>query len=475
MQIIDWIVISVYIGFLILFALKSKIPTMSMKIFAVNKQNTSGILVFATLAASFLGPGFTFGLSEQGFNSGLLFFFVYLGFTFQTILIGVFVAPKLRKYKEAYTVGDIVGFHYGKAARVFTGLISMLYCAGIVGIVGQVSGLLLQSTFNIQYEWGVVITTSIVVLYALGGMRTILFTDFFQFLMLALPVSIFCIVIFLKLPEITTVTQNLPVGFTNPFASVSGIEFLGLFAGFFLGETLVPPYTTRAFVSKDSKSAGRGFYLAGIFSLLWFAMVVSIGIVARALFPEINASDSFLTMANNYLPVGLLGFLMVAIISIVMSTQDTYLQSAAVSFVRDIVQAFKEETSEKKMLIYTRTTTILIGVLGVVFAINAQGIIKALLLNYTFWAPTIVLPLILAILLPNKVKPISGLVSILTGGISVALWEWLFDNPFGISSLIVGVVMNQIGFWLTHFLAKPNITSSILQKSSGCKGITSKT
>ncbi|MBE0661122.1 MAG: sodium:solute symporter family protein [Bacteroidales bacterium] len=447
---------------------------MSMKIFAINRQNTTGILVFATLAASFLGPGFTFGLSEQGFNSGLLFFFVYLGFTLQTILIGIFVAPKLRKYKAAYTVGDIVGFHYGKAARLFTGLISMLYCAGIVGIVGQVSGLLLQSTLNIQYEWGVILTTLVVVLYALGGMRTILFTDFFQFLMLALPISIFSIILYFKVPDISIIAANLPVSFNNPFNSVSGIEFIGLFAGFFLGETLVPPYTTRAFVSKDSKSAGSGFYLAGVFSLLWFAMVVSIGIIARALFPEINASDSFLTMANNYLPVGLLGFLMVAIISIVMSTQDTYLQSAAVSFVRDIIQTLKKEASEQEMLLYTRITTFLIGVLGVIFAINAQGIIKALLLNYTFWAPTIVLPLILAILIPNKVKPLAGLVSILTGGISVALWEWVFHSPFGISSLIVGVIMNQVGFWLIQLLVKSESTGAFLQKSSGCTGITSK-
>ncbi len=472
MHFIDWIVISIYLVLLVLVVLRSRVKGMTMKFFAIDKQRTTSLLVFATLSASFIGPGYTLGLTEQGYQTGLLFFFVYLGFTIQTILIGIFVAPKLRNYVGAYTVGDILGFHYGKISRVFTGLISMLYCAGIVGIVAKVSGLLLEGTLGIPFFWGVIVSTIIVVLYStLGGMRTVLFTDMFQFSMLTLAVSLFCITIFIKAPGVDVIVSNLPQSFNNPFNGITWIHFTGLFAGFFLGETLVPPYTNRAFVSKDSKSAKKGFIWAGAFSLFWFAMVISIGIFAKALFPEINPSDSFIAMANNYLPIGLLGFLMVAIISIIMSTQDSYLNAASVSFIRDIYETFRKGKTDKDLLLYSKITTFIIGILGILFALQGTGIIDALLLNYTFWAPTVVLPMIIAILMPSKVKPIAGLVSIICGIVGVAIWEWILNNPIGIQSLLVGIVSNQIGFWITQLLASSKIDSHLLEPSSGCNKI----
>lgn len=473
MHFIDWIVISIYLALLILVVLRSRIKGMTMKFFAIDKQRTTSLLVFATLSASFIGPGYTLGLTEQGYQTGLLFLFVYLGFTLQTILIGSFIAPKLRNYEGAFTVGDILGFHYGKLSRVFTGLISMLYCAGIVGIVAKVSGLLLEATMGIPFIWGVIISTIIVVLYStLGGMRTVLFTDMFQFSMLTLAVAFFCITVFIKAPSLDIIITKLPESFNNPFEGITFIHFIGLFAGFFLGETLVPPYTNRAFVSKDNKSAKKGFIWSGVFSLFWFSMVIAIGIYAKALFPNINPSDSFILMANTYLPIGLLGFLMVAIISIIMSTQDSYLNAASVSFIRDIYETFRKEKSDKELLLYSKIATFIIGTLGIIFALRGSGIINALLLNYTFWAPTVVLPMVIAILIPTKVKPIAGLVSIICGIIGVATWEWILNNPNGIQSLLAGIVSNQIGFWATQLFANSKIDSHLLEPSSGCIKIT---
>ncbi|MFC1730394.1 sodium:solute symporter [candidate division KSB1 bacterium] len=469
MHYIDWIVIISYLCLLFGIIYKSRQHSQTMTDFAIDKQSTPGILVFATLSASFIGPGYTMGLTEQGFQTGLLYLFLYLGFSIQTLLIGQYIAPRLRQYKGAYTVGDIMGFHYGKIARIFTGLISLLYCAGIVGIVAQVSGRILEGAVQIPYTWGVIGSTIIVVIYSsTGGMRTVLFTDVFQFVMLSLAMSVLLFSIFIGIPNVDNVLNNIPEGFANPLHSTSFLVFSGLFLGFLLGETLVPPYTNRAFVSKDKTSAKQGFIYSGIFSIFWFAMVLTVGIVARALYPEIDAGGSFMHMVNVYMPIGLYGMMMVAIISIIMSTQDSYLNAASVSFVRDIIESFKVNVSDSKALYYSKVTTFVIGILGIVFALNAEGIIQALLLNYTFWAPTIVLPLIIGILLPDKVKPISGVVSIFTGALSVMLWEWVLEIPFGIPSLAFGILGNQLGFWITHYLSKNETKSALLKSSSGC-------
>jgi solute:Na+ symporter, SSS family len=470
MSTIDWIILILFILASIYVATKSRLSFMTMKDFAIDKQTTSGILVFASLSAAYLGPGFTIGLSEQGYSTGLLFFFVYLGFTIQTILIGLYVAPKLRAYHGAYTVGDIIGFHYGKFARIFTGLISMLYCAGIVGIVAKVSGHIIESLLGLPFTYGVIISTTIVLLISLGGMRTILFNDYLQFITLAIPISIFCLFAFAKIPDLNGIMNNLPKSFGSPFSTISLIEFIGIFSGFLLGEALVPPYTNRAFVSKDIKNARTGFFWAGVFSLFWFAMIISIGIIARALLPNIDPSSSFIQLANYILPAGFLGLIMIALISIIWSTQDAFLQASAVSFIRDIYESFKSQISDRNLLRFSRLTTIIIGVLGILFALNGESVINALLLNYTFWAPTVVLPLIIAVLMPTKVKPLSGIIAILLGGISVGIWEWGLNNPFGIKSVLVGIIMNQIGFWGVHFFFSENKNKGI-KRSSGCTEI----
>jgi len=470
MHTIDWIVIGVYLIILFSIIKRSHIKSQTMTGFAIDNQRATSAIIFASLSASFIGPGYTIGIAEKGYTDGFLYLFIYAGFTLQTILIGMFVAPKLRKYIGAFTVGDIIGYHYGKIARLLTGMLSLLFCAGIVGIVARVSGLLLQSTINVPFVLGVTISALIVVGYSsLGGMRTVVYSDIFQFIMLSIALSALLISIYIQHPDMTIIMNSLPDQFSHPFQSIGLFPLLGLFMGFFLGETLVPPYTNRAFVSKDAISAKQGFIYSGGYSLLWFSMAITVGIFARATAPEMNADASFLYMVVNYLPIGLLGLMIAGILSIVMSTQDSYLNAASVSFVRDIYDVFITKTvSDKKNLRLSKLITLFIGILGIIFAINAPGIVDALLINYSLWAPTVVLPVILGVLMGNKVKPISGLTAIILGGITTAFWKWGLENPMDIPALLPGIAANQLGFWICQIFVKNNSKHPLLKPSSGC-------
>jgi SSS family solute:Na+ symporter len=440
-----------------------------MQTFAIDNQNAPTFLIFATLSASFIGPGYSIGLTEQGFNFGLFSFYAFIGFSIQLILTGYYIAPRLRKYVGAFTVGDVIGFHYGKISRLITGIISVLFGAGLVGVVAFAAGNLLFNVFGIPNKIGILISTIFVVFYSFyGGMRTVVFTDIFQFLSLAIAMPILLIFIFIKAGSIDTIISNLPSEHFTFLSTKSPKDFFGLFLGFLLGETLVPPYTNRAFVSKDSQNAKIGFVFSGIFSIMWCAMVVVVGISAKALHPDLQSANSFLFMVNNYLPVGVLGLMIVAIVSILMSTQDSFLNSASVSFVRDIVHTFNKNISTNNSLFFSKLITVVIGFLGIIFATTAKGLIDALMLIYMFWAPTIVLPLIIAVLLPDKVKSISGFASISISLIFVLVWEWILKTPFGFPTLITGIVVNQVVFWTIQFLPINIENNKYLTRNSGC-------
>ncbi len=448
---LDYLFMGLYTLLLAGVVLRSRFFKISMSQYAVDNRSIAGYIVFFSLAASFIGPGYTIGIAEQGFLHGFNYLLILIAFTAQTLLVGYFIAPKLRKYDGAYTVGDIMGYHYGRSTRFITGIISLLFCAGIVGVIARVGGLLMQNFFGIPFVYGVIIITAIVVIYSIfGGIKAVIKTDVFQFVVLSSIIMIFAGILLFRI-HVENIDLFLFSGNFLEFSSslrLEGTAFLALFLGFLLGETLVPPYTNRAFVSRNPQVAKKGFLMAGFFSLIWFVACLLIGVYARSVYPTIEPENAFMHVSLSVLPIGLKGLLIIALASIVMSSQDSYLNAASVSFVRDLLNPFKPEISDKNSLFAARLMTLIIGVLGIIFAINAPGIIGAIMINYTLWAPSIVLPLVLAILLPERVNRSAGFFSVIAGIITVLAWRFVFSVPYGIPEIVPGLVMNQIVFWL---------------------------
>lgn len=447
---LDYLFIGIYILLLAFVVLRSRFLKITMSQYAVDNRTVAGYIVFFSLSASFIGPGYTIGIAEQGFIHGFNYLLILIAFSAQTLLVGYFIAPRLRKYEGAYTVGDIMGYHYGRNTRIITGIISLLFCAGIVGVIARVGGLLMQNFFGIPFVYGVIFITALVVIYSIfGGIKAVIKTDVFQFVVLSSIVIIFAIILLYRV-HADDVSLSLFSGNFLEFSSslrFEGTAFLALFLGFLLGETLVPPYTNRAFVSRTPNVAKKGFIMAGFFSLIWFMICLLIGVYARSMYPSIEPENAFMQVSLSVLPIGLKGLLMVALASIVMSSQDSYLNAASVSFVRDLLNPFKARISDHKSLFAARVMTLIIGVLGIIFAINAPGIIGAIMINYTLWAPSIVLPLVMAILMPNKVTKPAGFFSVIAGIVTVLAWRFVFAVPFGIPEIVPGLIMNQVVFW----------------------------
>jgi len=75
---------------------------------------------------------------------------------------------------------------------------------------------------------------------------------------------------------------------------------------------------------------------------------------------------------------------------------------------------------------------------------------------------TVVLPLIIGVL-KKDVKPISGLLSILAGGLATAIGEWGLHNPNEVPSLLVGIRCNQLAFWASEMIFAKPINNPLLQ------------
>lgn len=93
----------------------------------------------------------------------------FCAFGVQTVLIGLFVAPRLKRYQGAHTLGDIMETHYGRSARLVTGVLSVLLCAGILGAQALAIGTVVNATLDVPTAPSVLIGMGVVVLYSSFG------------------------------------------------------------------------------------------------------------------------------------------------------------------------------------------------------------------------------------------------------------------------------------------------------------------
>ncbi|WP_421866996.1 sodium:solute symporter family protein [Motiliproteus sp.] len=434
--------------------------------FAVAGNRITWPILFATLAASFLGGGASMGRAGKSFTDGYVFMFVAASFPIATVLTGLYVAPKLKRYVGAHTVGDVMAHHYGAPSRLFTGLFSMIYCIGILGAQALAIGTVFNAILGVEVSTGILLGMAVVLLYStLGGMWAVIQTDVLQFLMLALFVPLTLLIGVQQVGGAEALIERLPEAHFSIMGDYSVGLFVSLFIAYLLGETLVPPYTQRALAAPDARNAKWGYSLAGGFGFLFYFCTATIGLVALVLFPDISPDRALPELVRTALPVGITGLVLAALLAVVMSTADSYLNSSAVVFVRDIYQSFIDpDVDERKRLWIERGVNLGIGIGAVLFALYATSIIDALLLSYALWAPTVLIPFVAAVVWDLNCKR-AALAAMLAGALVTIVWKWGpvdLQALTGLTALIAGVLTNIVVFVGVYRLARVPIPGAAL-------------
>jgi SSS family solute:Na+ symporter len=428
--------------------------------FSLAKRALPLALVFGSLAATYVGPGYSIGFVGRGFNSGFLFLGIGLAYSLQNILVGLLIAPRLRSLKNCHTLGDAIGQKYDRKCQVVAGIISVGLCAGFSAVMANAGGVVLNDVFNLPNWSSVAIVVGITALYTtFGGLRASVITDAFQFTAFAtlLPVTLLLAIIFNLKGGPATFTAQATAATAEGLKETPIFEIIGLLAAFLLGETLIPPYANRALASRTTNISRNGFILAGVFSTIWFLVMISLGITARSIIPIDTDEDRvLLNLVRHVMPASGYALLLVVLVSVVMSSLDSLLNAGAVAFTQDIVKPFAELPNGSALNI-GRAATIVIAITAAVCALAVQNIINGLLTCYAIWSPAILPALIIGLWIKHP-RPLAGILSMGVGSaVSVALWI-LFKFVLGWSVevclprvIIPGLAFSLIAYLLGHF------------------------
>ena len=139
--------------------------------FAVSHGHYGWLVICCTLSASFIGGGFSTGNAAKVFSDGIAYPVALLGFSLQIILVALFIAPRIKSFPGAVSVGDIIEPAYGKKARIITGVFAMLICAGILGAQIGALGAIFNVFFGVSPMIGILVGCGIIFFYStIGGM-----------------------------------------------------------------------------------------------------------------------------------------------------------------------------------------------------------------------------------------------------------------------------------------------------------------
>lgn len=429
----------------------------SIRDFSVVHQQYPAIVVFATLAASFIGGGFSSGNAAKVFAFGIASTVALWGFSVKELLIAKYVAPRTGPFRDCISVGGIMGRQYGKAGQVITGLLGVLVCAGITGAQVGAMGAVFNTFLGTSRVMGIAIGCGIVIAYsAVGGMKAVVLTDIVQFILLSIGMPLALALGIRHVGGVAALAEAVPAGHLQLFNDhMTPIALGSLFLSFMLGETLVPPYTQRLLIGRDARATAKGSLYAGLFSIPFFAITGGLGLVALAIRPELDSNQALPFVVNTLLPIGLRGFVIAGVISIVMSSADSFLNAAAVALVSDVVNPFRHRAlSDRAGLRVMKLTTLLVGVAAVGFALKIENVLDILLFAYNFWAPVVLVPLV-AVLLGLKASPRTFFTGAASGVVALSVWNWALKAPYGIDGLVVGVLANFIVFAALYRMGRP--------------------
>jgi SSS family solute:Na+ symporter len=449
---IQYAIIVLYFIFILTKGIRRSKDISNSDDFLVAGRNIGWFFLMCTMGATVLGGGASVGAIGRTYEWGILMLAISTGWYIHFVFSGLFVAPYFRK-RELYTVAGYFGERFGPRSRFVAFLLSLFFSVGVLGAQMVAFGKIINTMIpQVPYPWAVIIGGGMVILYSTaGGLLAVIHTDVFQFVILF---AGFTFTLALCVPDMMDQSARIAASIPSEFFRIDGgkgwVFLITTFIAFLLGETFAPGYATRYCVGKDIKNTKQGIVGAGVFLALTFPIILFfIALYARLHFPDIDPEQALpktiLKLNNPFIG----GLIIAALMSAVMSSADSILNSSTAIFVKDLYEEYlvRHNPQRKRGLLVARSSSVVLGAFGITLALVLPNVIDLLLLTYNLWAPGIILPIVVGVFTKRKSQGMNVLIFVTMVIASLATIAYM-NTPYKemVQPSVFGVVVSCIVF-----------------------------
>ena len=406
------------------------------------------LVLMATVCATIIGGSGLMGRAGVAYSSGFKAILTALPY-----LIGMFIFSGISGrisdigFRHNITsIPELFEKRFGKTAKII--LAAMIAFTMMGTVASQVTATatiikMLGGEIGISYEMGSVIACVIFMVYtATSGLFGVVYTDVLQFFMLLLFVYILIpISSLVKVGGLSTYIANLAPELSKPY--VNG-DIVGDIITYLVFTMAGAEMWQRAFAAKDRKSAKKGMFLGTAVYGLTILLVYFMGTVAHQIIGDdvlasFGSTDAVVpALAIKVLPAGLTGLALSGILSVIMSTADSYLLVSVQTCVHDIGKTLKPDMSEKKEITLSRIFSVILPIGALIIALYIKNAYNILMFAWSFYAAAAGLPAFAALYWRKATK--EGIISAMIAGFVVCVGWKLCGTPFGLGPTVPGAI-----------------------------------
>ncbi|WP_235000360.1 sodium:solute symporter family transporter [Virgibacillus dakarensis] len=318
-----------------------------------------------------------------------------------------------------------------------------------------------------KYEWAVIIGVGIIIIYTVaGGYLAVVWTDFFQALVMLLGVLCLLIVGLVHVGGLSGLNQSLSE-IDPSYLSIWGKDYVfygqwGVILGssliYMIGYMGLPHVVVRHMSMKSTKTVKNATLWTAIYNQLFAYSPYLLGFIGIILLPNLSDPEMVIpTLAYTFFPGIFAALLLSAVMAAIMSTSDSILMQAGTILSRDVYQRFiDKKASHNKMILVSRLSVLLAGVIGIIVAIvQPPKVFDLVVFAFGTLGNSFMVPYIAAVYW-KKANSVGVLCSMISGGVTNILWtsfDW--QSVTGIHPFLAGLIISIIAMMIGNPFGTP--------------------
>ena len=378
----DWAITVLYLFASIYAGIKAKGLVENLAGYVVAGRRIRASLGIAAFVATELGTVTFVYFGELGYVAGFTPFIIGILAMIAYAAVGRtgFVIEGLRRHR-VMTIPEFYEIRYSRPVRLIGGI--LLFLGGVLnmGIFLKFDGIFLSEVMGFgPGALAIIMTIMILVVMAytiLGGMFSIIVTDFMQFVILSIGMLVATVAVLTQVDfqSMSAAVQTAlgPAGVDPTVNPRFGWTFIfWIFISSVAAAALWQPGTATALASESPSVAKRVFFWTGLTFAGRAMLPIFWGVAALAIFgPGLPSAAAMPRLLGQIVPTGFLGLLVAGMLAASMSTYSAYLLAWSSVLTRDVIGCMRKEDFDEK-------TTVAIVRIG-------AGVIGTFLLIFGLW------------------------------------------------------------------------------------------
>lgn len=465
MQLLDLLIFVVYVITMVGIGIFFHRRNRTAEDYFVGGRSLGSFHVGLSVVATDVGGGFSIGLGGLGFVMGLSGSWMLFTGLLGAWLAAVLVIPRVRSLtrgRHLMTFPQVLAQRYGPAVVMGAAVISGIGYLGFTASQILAGAKLAGATFPEASPSTILIAMGVIVVgyTVLGGLKAVIYTDSVQWSILLFGLILIGIPIgYTTLggwQGITSVLEPQMLRLDNVGWAQLVNWAVTIIPIWFVGMTLYQ----RIYACRSPREAQRAWFIAGLFEWPVMAFLgIVLGLFARVAMEQgilplgIEPEMGLPLFLRTVLPTGMLGLMLAAYFSAILSTADSCLMAASGNVTTDVIDRLRPGTADASVRM-SQGVTLVLGTIALVLASKMTNVLSLMLQSYAFMVSGLLVPTVAALFMRAPSSRAAFAAMITGGSVTVLLMATRLQLPLGLDANVAGISASVLVFGTVQALVR---------------------